>query len=847
MAEPGDFNKRNKPHIAIDAWRESVGYEFPQRAHKRKPLREDYVAHGRTLLDQLAAALPAPPAPGDDARIGLNGLQPGALIAVGTLAPAENARTKAVKIPTGFDFTAQDIVVLRSERRDDRTEGAIVFVPDASQAYLRNRVSGYGNANLGNAKRPDVDRFEVVETISAATAASLFAGAFDPNGPAIWWELWARQAVADAVAGAARAREFDVHGERLSFPDTTVVLVHARPADLLLFAQQTPGAIAEIRPATGTIRPFLARGDAVVGQADFVAELEGRVTGPVEGAPLVGLLDTGVAGAHPLIAPALAGAHAYDAAWGVDDHMDEGGHGTGMTSLILYGDLSFSMQDNRAVDLTHGVVSMKLLPPAGMPANAPQHYGLITQGAVAQIEIAHGVAARTFCLAITTDEFAPERPSAWSGALDQIAAGSSAGDAGDPPVSAHQRPKRLIIVAAGNVQGGMRDVVTSHHPIEDPAQSWNALTVGGYTTLDRVVAEDGAKTAVAAANTVSPFTRSSDMLSDDLTPIKPEVLFEAGNMLADATDYCAWSPSVSLLGAGNDVDIEPLTPMWATSAATGLAGNFMGQLEAALPGLWPETYRALTVQSAEWPAPIRKLLVGRGAHWRTATKGAKQKVLRRVGYGVPDVSRAVASAMNDLTLTAEAELQPFALSQNGGSAVYNDMHFYDLPWPREALQKLENTVVTLKVTLSYFMEPNLTGRAATRPDTYRSFGLRFRMKKRGETTEQFRARVNAAQEHDGDGADAEADYWLLGPNAISAGSLHCDLWRGHAIDLALHDAIAVVPVGGWWKSHLGQRRAEDRCRYSLVLTISAPGQEIDLHTEVMTLVEAKAAEVEIET
>ncbi|WEK41449.1 MAG: S8 family peptidase [Candidatus Brevundimonas colombiensis] len=849
MAEPNDFDKRDKPHIAIDAWRESVGYEFPQRAQQRKPLRDDYVAHGRALLEQLAAALPPPPAPDADTRTRLNGLQPGTLIAVGTLAPDENARTKAVKMPTGFDFTAQDIVVLRSERRDDRTEGAIVFVPDTSQAYLRSRVAGYGNANLGNAKRPDVDRFEVVETIAATTAASLFAVEIDPNGPAIWWELWARQSVADGVAVAARAREFDVHGERLYFPDTTVVLVHARPADLLLFAQQTPGAIAEIRPATGTICPFLERGDTVVGQADFVADLTGRVSAPSAEAPLVGLLDTGVAGEHPLIAPGLAGAYAYDDAWGVDDHIGGGGHGTGMSSLILYGDLSFSMQDNRAVDLTHGVVSMKLLPPGGMPPNAPQHYGLITQGAIAQVEIAHGVAVRTFCMAVTTDEFAPERPSAWSGALDQIAAGSSVGDAGDPSLPAHDRPKRLLVVSAGNVEGGMRDFVTAHHPIEDPAQSWNALTVGGYTTLDRLAAEDGNKTAVAPANTVSPFSRSSDMLPDDLTPIKPEVLFEAGNMLADAADFCGWSPSVSLLSAGNDVAVEPLTPIWATSAATGIAGNFLGQLEATLPGLWPETYRALTVQSANWPAPIKTALVGRGAHWSSgravATKAAKQKLLRRVGYGVPDVSRTTASAMNDLTLTAQAELQPFALSQNGGSAVYNDMHFYDLPWPREALQQLENTIVTMKVTLSYFIEPNLTGRAATRPDTYRSFGLRFRIKKRGETTEQFRARVNAAQEHDGDAADGEADYWLLGPNAISAGSLHCDLWRGHAVDLALHDAIAIVPVGGWWKSHLGQRRVTDRCRYSLTVTISAPGQEIDLHSEVMALVEAKAAEIEV--
>ena len=149
----------------------------------------------------------------------------------------------------------------------------------------------------------------------------------------------------------------------------------------------------------------------------------------------------------------------------------------------------------------------------------------------------------------------------------------------------------------------------------------------------------------------------------------------------------------------------------------------------------------------------------------------------------------------------------------------------------------------MKVTLSYFIEPNLSGKAATRPDTYRSFGLRFAMKKRTETDAAFRARINAAQETDGSVAENETDCWLLGPKAIQAGSLHCDLWRGYAVDLAGHDAIAVYPVGGWWKSHVGQRRVIDKGRYALVISISAPGQQVDLHAEVSNLVEVRAAEI----
>lgn len=170
------------------------------------------------------------------------------------------------------------------------------------------------------------------------------------------------------------------------------------------------------------------------------------------------------------------------------------------------------------------------------------------------------------------------------------------------------------------------------------------------------------------------------------------------------------------------------------------------------------------------------------------------------------------------------------------------MHFYDLPWPKAALEQLENEIVTMKVTLSYFIEPNLTGRAATRPDTYRSYGLRFAMKKRSETEAAFRSRVNGALEREGSAPENETDCWLLGPKAIQAGSLHCDLWRGYAIDLAGHDSIAVYPVGGWWKSHAGQRRVKDKGRYALVISISAPGQAVDLHAEVASIVEVKEIE-----
>lgn len=843
MAEPEDYGARDRPHVSIDTFRESTQYSFPTRSQQRKPLRADHAAHSRALLDQLTRALGSLPLPADDLRQQVAGLKPGTVVEVSTLPPAEASRSKAAKVPTTLEFPAQDIVVLRTERRDDRTESALLFVPDVAKGFLRDRITEYGR-DPGNARRPNVDRFEVVETIIAAPTQSLFVGAVDFGArELVWWELWILGGAgrAERVAVLARGANLDVHADRLLFPEMTVLFVHAAAGAVGAFAERVPGAISEVRRATGTIEPFLDRGAGGLGQHDWVADLAERIVAAPDDAPVVCALDTGVAAEHPLIVPGLKGAWAYDAAWGTDDHAPHGGHGTAIAGLVLYGDLDPHMNGTMAVLLTHGVESMKLLPPHGFPATKPPSYGVVTQGAVAQVEIERPGAKRAFCLATSATDFPPSRPSSWSGALDQVAAGSMPGDAADGLV-ASATPKRLVLVATGNVSDGMMVDVVQSQPLEDPSQSWNALTIGGFTRKEPAPTPPPALEPVVLANHRSPFSRGSQSLPDDLTPIKPEVLFEAGNMMSDETGFCAWHEAASLLAPGSAVAVEPLVPFWATSAAAGLAGNFVGRLQAALPELWPETHRALTVDSAAWPHPIRKQLIGRGAHWKTGSKAEKQQILREMGYGVPDVGRAVLSARNETTMIAQAEIQPFAVGADGRSGVYNEMHFYELPWPKAALEQLENEIVMMKVTLSYFIEPNLTGRAATRPDTYRSFGLRFAMKKRGETATAFRARVNAAQERDGSAAETETDCWLLGPKAVQAGSLHCDLWRGYAIDLAGHDSIAIYPVGGWWKSHIGQRRMEDRGRYALVISISAAGQAVDLHAEVANLVQVKEIE-----
>ena len=173
------------------------------------------------------------------------------------------------------------------------------------------------------------------------------------------------------------------------------------------------------------------------------------------------------------------------------------------------------------------------------------------------------------------------------------------------------------------------------------------------------------------------------------------------------------------------------------------------------------------------------------------------------------------------------------------------MHLHSLPWPRQALEDLGDTQIELRVTLSYFIEPNPSERGRSRY-RYESHGLRFDVKRPYESVEEFRGRINAAarDEEKGDSQGGDDDQWLIGKQARHRGSLHNDIWRGSAADLASRECVAVYPALGWWKTRTALERYDRGARYALVISIRAPEVDVDLYTEVANRV-AAAVEVEV--
>ena len=87
------------------------------------------------------------------------------------------------------------------------------------------------------------------------------------------------------------------------------------------------------------------------------------------------------------------------------------------------------------------------------------------------------------------------------------------------------------------------------------------------------------------------------------------------------------------------------------------------------------------------------------------------------------------------------------------------------------------------------------------------------------------------------------DGWVLGPRLRDRGSLHSDLWRGTATDLAGRHGIGVFPIGGWWREKPALERAGRKARYALVATLRA-SVDVDLYAEIANTV---GIEIDIST
>lgn len=762
-------------------------------------------------------------------------------------------------IEAAYQSTAKrrGIQVLNSRHRKlSGTTEHVVAIPVDAVDRITEWIRQYGVELDHHGKPKNEKLLAATKDFAPATLDDFWTDtdkAFPDENEAIWFEVWldttqgrdVEQVQTEFIERATTA-EMTLGTEHATFPDRTVVVAHGTFAQLRT-VEGLFDTLAELRRArvvAGELANLSPRD-----QGDFVDEMADRVVPADKNAPAVCVLDTGVRRGHALLTGSLSEADTH--AWPGNQTADFDGHGTGMCGLALYGCLTEPIYENAdiPVELSTRLESVRILSEG---ANDPPAYGAITRGAMARAMQAAPERKRVYCLAITTDGDNWWRQTTWSASLDQEAFGSL------------DEVQRLIACSAGNIPDAGHDYPDRNDvsSVQDPSQAWNVLTVGAYTEK-AIISNDPSYRSfnpIAQPGELSPVSATSVMWTEGQWPFKPDVVFEGGNMARDAhgnPDCCEDLELLTTMGKPGSTRL--LTTMNATSAAAAQAARMGAIILAEYPDhdLWPETVRALIVHSAEWT----DAMIGNRDRNKLAdfNQAVSDLLLRRYGMGVPDIDRARRSFSDHATLIVQDTIQPFehVLKDNGrrdGSRKRScEMKVHDLPLPIAILQDMGSVRVRMRVTLSYFIEPNPARRGVISESSYASHGLRFDVKRPNETLDQMLKRRSRRYWDLGDPDESgkrepirpnnvdESRTWLFGSDLRTRGSVHCDEWIGTAAELAASGSICVYPTNGWWLTKPSIDVDGRRAKYSLVISISTDESSVDLVQEIQNVIASEVA------
>lgn len=721
------------------------------------------------------------------------------------------------------------IQLLNIQSKDTLTK-ATVFVPKNKVSNLIHKFDKFESTIGigGNPKNNDLVRS--IDTIREADVASFWQGPHE-NIPTpdikIWCEVWLTTEKQNdnnvLTEFKSLLDEFNIvyKDEHITFPERIVMLILVNYNDLVALLQCSK-YIAELNKCEEPNSFFIK--ESLTPQYDWVDDIKNRLQLEDSNATIC-LLDTGVSSAHPLLEPFIREQDIHTV-FGDGDVSDFDGHGTGMAGVALYHDLNQSLLSRNTISIPYRIESSKIL---RNQKNDPELYGAITAQGILFNEIENPNKDRSICMAVTTDA-TDGHPTSWSGAIDEIVAGVNV-------FRADNEDKRLMLISAGNVElSEFRDIkypnVNINSYVQNPGQSWNALTVGAYNS--KIQIDDTFFLGchpVADVGELSPYS-STSVLWDNKWPIKPEILMDGGNIVYKDNFYSNCD-DLSLLTTNHKLSKNLFSTIWATSAATAQASKLSAEIYSKYPNAWPETIRALMVHSARWTDKMKQQFLPA----ESPKKSDIRVLLRTCGYGIPNLERAVSCKNNYVNMIIEEELQPFDFDKR---VVTNELHIHKLPWPKEVLEALDDEEVELRVTLSYYIEPSPGHIGWKDKYTYQSCGLRFELKNSMESLDDFKKRVNRiARDEDPNWHNVlgKPTSWYLGAKNRNVGSIHSDFMCVPAVDLSNANDIAVYPIGGWWKNRKRLNRYYDKIRYSLIVSLGTKESEVDFYTPIITEVQ----------
>jgi len=545
---------------------------------------------------------------------------------------------------------------------------------------------------------------------------------------------------------------------------------------------------------------------------------------PEPDAPRICIIDSGIQERHPLLKVAIDEANSRSWVPGeldqTADYVPRGGHGTRVAGAVIYprevpriGQFQpiCWLQNARILDRNNHL-PQKIFPPEVLEEIVDFYFGRTRTRL-----FNHSITSITPCRT--------QFMTAWAAAIDKL--------------TWNMRGDLLFIVAAGNLNARTncptRPAIANHldagrtYPdyllspsvrIASPGQSFQALTVG---SIAHVTYDSPPMRSLADADYPSAFSCTGLGIWDT---IKPEVVEYGGDYVIDSSTPPNFSTPESVCPELVRSTRDGGPAVKCDTVGTSYAAPKVTHIAAALAATFPEEsallYRALIVQSARLP------------DWVQQSDEKLYYGVRTMGYGIPNLDRALGNSLNRITLTTPGNEYIKA----------REAKVYQVQIPELLLREGEGFDICIEITLSYVAEPRRTRRNRRK---YLSTWLDWKCSKRGQDPEVFLAKV--LQEYDQASPNAEEGdrgfAWTLGRKqskkrddgtvslqgvdgkvkklSRSTGTIQKDWATVKSYELREGFCIAVIGHQGWNKD------PEATVPYCLVVSFEAVNSEVPIY------------------
>jgi hypothetical protein len=508
---------------------------------------------------------------------------------------------------------------------------ADAYQADPPEGQKHPQYDGFFSAIVGLSSIGPSDRIGPVLKDSGITRPEHFS---DDEKFLLDVELWQPSAdMAQIFTHRVATRVKELNG--------TIISEYRGSSALLLRVEGSGRAIKGLieLPEVATVDPPPVPDLAPENLGELTIEQLPDASTPENGATVIGVIDSGVTSAHPMLKPVVV--EAFGEPEGLGD-TDEKGHGTPVAGIASYGDIR--------EQLNAGTLNPKFYIASARVVNHAGTFDdrrLVPEQFESAIRRLHEIGCTVINISLgDMSRPAGNKAGPWAAILDDLA----------------RELDLVIVVSAGNAdrtkllkQYG--DGIAGAYPnflkhrsnrVLEPATGINVLSVGSLAHSNGLEEGDGEFVGIqpiTREGQPSPFTRVGPGING---MIKPDLVDFGGTALFDGTIQNLVDgrnrSAAGVISLHNLYLQRLLTSVSGTSFSAPLVAFKAAMIRSSFPNMSANFTRALLALSAEYPEAAVNLLQSRA------------DIVTVLGYGQPHVDSALFSDDNRVILFREDEL-----------------------------------------------------------------------------------------------------------------------------------------------------------------------------------------------